>query len=419
MNTMTTNETSHSRLVALVRYLPWLLPLLLIFSRSLADITVLIVGLTYVFRSYKSNDWGWTKHVWFKLNVLFWLFLLLINTPLSINPSESLLYAIFYIRWPLFAAALAYWLLNDKVRQQHFLIALVLTSLFVMFDTSLQYVTGHDLFGHTKASPTRLTGPYNRPIPGIMMLRVLFIGLLMAVIMPQLSSAIRRIVFTLTMLGIGMVFIFITGERMALMLFLTGSIVVLIGLSFAQKEHQAKMILGFIALLSVFISIILLNPDTAERSVYSIVNKLTHFVDSDYGHVFRAAIAAWQEYPLLGSGYHTYKTICNEMGLLAQWGIQCSHPHNLYLQIAAETGFVGLVLFGIMVTSIYFTALYRHIQNKDWFTFSISFVVLSVCFWPLIGGISILNNSVAALVWLGVGWVLSIAKSPTNAISHN
>ena len=401
----------HAKSVAFARYLPWLLPLLLIFSRALADITVLSVGLVFLLRSAQLSDWAWVKHTWFKLNLLFFLYLLLINTPLSINPIDSLQHAIFYLRWPLFAAALAYWIFDDPARQRHLLIALVLVSLFVIIDTGIQYLTGQDLFGHHKASPTRLTGPYSRPIPGIMMLRVLFISLFMSILIPALSTGKRRIVFTLTLLSIGMLFIFITGERMALILFLTGSLVVLAGLAMAQKSHRANILLGLTLVLGLFVTALLLNPEMAERSVYSIVNKLTHFVDSDYGLVFRAAIAAWQEYPLFGSGFHTYKTVCVEMGLLTQAGIACSHPHNLYLQVAAETGLVGLLLFSIMLASIYETALYQPIRRQDWFTVSLSVVVLSVCFWPLIGGISILNNGVAALVWLGVGWVLSVVNA--------
>jgi O-antigen ligase len=393
------------------RYLPWLLPLLLLFSRALADITVLSVGLAFLLNSYQQNDWAWTKQTWFKLNLVFWLYLLCINAPLSIASADSFMHAIFYLRWPLFAAALAYWLLNNQKFQQHFVIALMVVCVFVLLDTSLQYATGADLFGHTKPSPTRLTGPYSRPIPGIMMLRVLFIVLSITVMIPSFATATRRIALTLSLLCIGLLFMFITGERMALILYFAGSVVVLVGLVLDQKMHKAKVLLGFTFILGLFALAISLNPEMAERSVYSIVSKLTQLMDSDYGLVFRAAIAAWQENPMFGSGFHTYQLACEQLGLLPQWGIPCSHPHNLYLEIGAETGIAGLLLFTMMVIKLYFTALSSLIKTKQWFICSLSFTILSVCFWPFIGGISILNNGVAALVWLGVGWVLSISSS--------
>ncbi len=394
-----------------IRYLPWILPLLLLFSRAIADITVLSIGVAFLFKSYQSKDWAWTKQTWFRLNIVFWLYLLCVNAPLSIDSADSFMHAIFYLRWPLFAAALAYWLLQDTKFQQHFLIALILVCVFVLLDTSLQYVTGADLLGHTKPSSTRLTGPYSRPIPGIMMLRVLFIVLLITVIIPSFATATRRIFITLSLLCIGLLFMFITGERMALILFFAGSVVVLIGLVLDQKMYKAKVLLGFAFIMGLCALAISLNPVMAERSVYSIVSKLMQFMDSDYGLVFRAAIAAWQENPIIGSGFHTYQLACEQLGLLPQWGIPCSHPHNLYLQIGAETGVIGLVLFFSMVVSIYFTALSQLIKTRQRFIACLSFTILSVSFWPLIGGISILNNGVAALVWLGVGWALSTSTT--------
>lgn len=401
-------------LLGLERFLPSLLPFLLIFSRSIADLTVLITGIIFLIISFQRKDWAWTKNTWFRLNILFWLYLLLINTPISIHPTESLAHAFFYLRWPLFAAALAYWLFIDEIRQRYFLITLAVVCVFVFLDTSLQYVTGQDLFGYTKASQTRLTGPFTRPIPGIMMLRVLFLLLFLSIISHQLFTPIKRIFFTLAILCPGLLFMFITGERMALLLFFAGSILVLVGLLMEQKVYRVKILVGLLLITGFCIFFILLNPETAQRSIYSIYDKLLHFADSDYGMVFRAAIISWEQAPVLGHGFHTYKVVCEEMGILAQWGMQCSHPHNLYLQIAAECGFIGLVLFICMVVSLYFKAVYPLILSKQWFALSLCFVALSVSFSPFIGGISILNNGVAALVWLGVGWIISMSAT-TNA----
>lgn len=388
---------------------PWLLPILLIFSRALADITVLSLGLIFLFKCHQEQDWFWLKNTWFKLNIVFWAYLLFVNTPLSINVTDSLLHAFFYLRWPLFSAALAYWIFNDEIRQKKFLIALSVVSTFVVFDTALQYINGVDIFGIPKFSAVRLTGPFSAPVPGIMMLRVLFITLFLTILFDHLKKPINRILLILTILIVSIIFMLITGERMAFILFLTGSIVVLIGLGLEQKAHQSKLMAGFAIMITLVASLLLLAPDTAERSVYSIYTKLIHFADSDYGLVFRAAFEAWKHAPIFGSGIHSYRETCEQIGLLPQWGIACSHPHNLYLQIAAETGLVGLVLFVTMVGGIFYTTLFKLIRSKQWLMAGLCFTVLYVSFWPLIGGISILNNGVAALVWLGVGWVLSMA----------
>jgi len=89
----------------------------------------------------------------------------------------------------------------------------------------------------------------------------------------------------------------------------------------------------------------------------------------------------------------------------------CTHAHNLYLQLAAETGVTGVLLFTCMLGAIYWAALAPLMRDKRWLLAALSFSVLSVCFWPLIGGISLLNNWVAALAWLGVGWVLAMRNT--------
>lgn len=291
----------------LEQYLPLLLPFLLMFSRALADITVLLVGLAFLMKSYRFNDWQWVKHTWVKLSLLFWAYLLCINVPLSIDSQDSLIYAITYMRWPLFASALAYWILANKTSQRQLLISLLIVSTFVMLDTSLQYFIGHDILGHTKASPTRLTGPYTRPIPGIMLLRIWFISMFASLMLPQLKQMKHRLYLLLSMLFIGLVFMFITGERMALILSFAGSITVVTGLLFSFKHQKIKIIGGLLLVIGLLTSLVIIAPDTAERSVYSISIKLAHFSSSDYGVVFRAAIAAWREHFLLGSGLHTYK----------------------------------------------------------------------------------------------------------------
>lgn len=393
----------------------WLLPVLLIFSRAVADITVLLVGLIFLLRCYQIKDWFWTKTIWFRLNLAFWFYLLIINVPLSINVADSLLYAITYMRWPLFAAGLAYWIFANQVRQRDFLIALLVVSIFVIFDTGLQFVSGEDIFGISKYSDDRLTGPFRGPVPGIMMLRVFFIILFLTAFIPQLKASLSKISFVMILLVTGTLFMLITGERMALILFFCCSILVLLGLALEQRANQLIILLGLFIMLGLTLMLIILEPSIAERSLYSAYAKLKDFVNSDYGKVFSAAIESWKEYPFFGSGIHTYKQSCEQIGFLNQQGMSCTHPHNLYLHIGAETGWVGLILFSLAIAAIFRAALHTLVQSKKWFLMTLSLSVLSVSFWPLIGGISILNNGVAALVWLGVGWVLAISRQRESA----
>ena len=127
---MVTSLTSYIR-----NYFPYFLPLLLIFSRSLADITIVLVSIFFLYYSYKSIGWEWIKERWFCFALIFSAYCMTINSVLSINPTESLVYSIFFIRWPIFAMALAFWVLNDIKSLKRFLLSMTIVLVFTIFDT--------------------------------------------------------------------------------------------------------------------------------------------------------------------------------------------------------------------------------------------------------------------------------------------
>lgn len=386
--------------------LPWLLPALLLFSRLIADFTVLLSGILFLMWSFQQQNWQWAKQLWFRCSLIFWAYLLLINVPFSVDPFDSLLYAVTFIRWPLFAATLSCWLLLSSDRQRHFLLALLATTLFIGLDTGWQYITGVDWFGIPATPENRLTGPFRNPVPGIMMVRVEFILLFAVVLFASLQSATRQTLYIASILLAFLLLIFITGERMAFILCLAASLLVMLGLALQYPFKRKLIMLGGLMLAMVIIALSFWLPETAQRMIISTLDKLQNFRDSDYGQVFRGAIEVWKQSPWVGNGLHSYQMVCRELGTLSN----CSHPHNLYLQIGAETGLIGLGLFSLLVLSIFYQALAPLWKQKSWLLMSISAAILLISFWPLIGGISILNNWVAALVWLGVGGTLLMAN---------
>ena len=401
----------------------YLLPALLLFSRAIADITVVLVAFTFLFISYKNQSWPWLKQSWFVAFLVFNAYLILLNLPQSSEPSESLKYVLTFIRWPLFAMALAYWIFDNSDIRRHFIISLSLIIAFVVADTLWQYLFGVDWFGIERFTETRLTGPFRSPIPGTMLLRLWFIVLFIACLVPWFKyTTVRQITSLMTIMSVGFVFTYLTGERMALILYCAGAAVVFITMLFIYRDYQRRLLSMVVIFVLSLGMIILISPDMLERSIMSISTKLSSFAESDYGLVFKAAWQVWQDNWWFGSGLHTYQSVCEQQQLLASTGMVCSHPHNLYLQLGAETGVVGLVLFLIMLCLLYKQVLLPCIKAKNGLQTALCFALLTVSFWPLSGGISVLSNWVAALVWLGVGWALAISRAsavtPHEHLSH-
>ena len=159
------------------KYIPFTLPFLLFFFRGLADLTVVVVGLIFLYKSFKEYKWMWAKELWFKYSIIFGIYLATINVYISINPSDTLFYALTFIRWPIFAAALYIWIFNSKTAIKNFLISLGLLLVFIIIDVWIQYLVGKDIFGYPTLG-LRLTGPLrDNPIIGIFITKFIFISL--------------------------------------------------------------------------------------------------------------------------------------------------------------------------------------------------------------------------------------------------
>ena len=397
--------------------LPISLPLLLIFYRGVADFTVLLIGLIFLYRSYKSNNWQWVKQQWFIFSLIFWLYLLLINTPLSIDSSESALYSLAFIRWPLFAMAISMWLLNNNISQKYFLISLAVTLFFITLDVWWQYFFHYDFFGNPKYSfnPERLTGPFrDNPMPGIFLARYLFLILYLGFFLKYLSSPLKNITFIFLILAIGASTIFITGERMAFLIIISGVLIISAGLILHFKNFKKYITLGLVFIIGFITVFSFLFPDTFYRTITSLIYKLQHFSDSDYMLVFNSAYAVWLESPFFGVGIHQYREACIALGFWGTGGGVCFHPHNISLELLSETGITGFILYYSIIISVAFSIVRNFLHQKNWLLLFLSLTLLFVSFFPLIGGMSLFNNWIGAIIWLFVGWTLTVSNKKLN-----
>lgn len=397
--------------------LPISLPLLLIFYRGVADFTVLLIGLIFLYRSYKSNNWQWVKQQWFIFSLIFWLYLLLINTPLSINSSESALYSLAFIRWPLFAMAISMWLLNNNISQKYFLISLAVTLFFITLDVWWQYFFHYDFFGNPKYSfnPERLTGPFrDNPMPGIFLARYLFLILYLGFFLKYLSPPLKNITFIFLILAIGASTIFITGERMAFLVIISGVLIISAGLILHFKNFKKYITLGLVFIIGFITIFSFLFPDTFYRTITSLIYKLQHFSDSDYMLVFNSAYAVWLESPFFGVGIHQYREACIALGFWGTGGGVCFHPHNISLELLSETGITGFILYYSIIISVAFSIVRNFLHQKNWLLLFLSLTLLFVSFFPLIGGMSLFNNWIGAIIWLFVGWTLAVSNKKLN-----
>jgi len=332
---------------------------------------------------------------------------------MSINTKGSLFYSLAFIRWPLFAMALSYWLLKSQINQKKLLWVMAVTLAFIAFDTWWQYFFRVDIFGYLPLQGDRLTGPFrtNNSVPGIFLGRLVFILLYIGILFTPFNNPKKKILLILLIISVMLLTVFITGERMALILALSGSILSLLALYLEYPNYRRIIslscfsLIGIVAVLAFNFTIIF------ERQVIGIVDKLSNFYSSDYGIVFQSAYKVWMQSPIFGVGIHQYRLECLALDLKNTSSGVCTHPHNISFELLSETGIIGFLLYYLMIVSIGITALKNHFIQRKWLYFFFGFTLLFVSFFPLIGGMSLFNNWIASTIWFFAGWVLALKNS--------
>ncbi len=404
--------------INLKNVIPFLLPFAIPFSRSIADITIILIALAFLCKSYFENDWRWAGETWFKMACVFVVYCVFINSSLSINPTESLKYSIYFLRWPLFALALTYWLFTDLQSLKKFLYALSFVTLFLILDTWYQYLMGHDIFGIEKFNDIRLTGPLGDPHIGMWLTKLIILPLFCFAIMKKYEDLLRQKYFFLTLfifLGVYFLTIFITGERMALLMALLSISIILLGLLANKNISILKILFLFLLLSLATYFFAIANPEQSQRAIFSSIDKIINWKTSDYGLVWKSAYDVWQEAPLFGAGLHKYREACELLGTYGTTnnpigpGV-CFHPHNITMQLLSETGVVGFVLFFSMVITLSIGMLKEYFLNKNWLILFLSLNVLLACFLPIQSNTDFFSNKYSSLVWLLVGISLAISK---------
>ncbi|PIE66215.1 MAG: hypothetical protein CSA26_01360 [Desulfobacterales bacterium] len=204
-------------------------------------------------------------------------------------------------------------------------------------DGIYQYATGYDLLRGTALFYERLTGSFSTPR----------VGDLMAVTLPVVTGSFflwmparkkqTRSLFTLLILFPALFLLVGAQSRSAYIGFSCASISMLWFFRGLTWKHIGIIILLLLGVLF----------GGLER--VSMDNALT---DSRLLHLWPAAISVFKEMPLLGIGVGGFHEGVQSLGisLPPPWD-SIVHPHNIYLQLACETGIVGLGLFGVWIGS--------------------------------------------------------------------
>ena len=379
----------------------WLLgPFIYLIERDPADLWLSSIGLIFLGRCIYKNDWSWLHQLWFRLALCLWLFSLL-SALLSPDPIFSIKQGIVWIRFPLYAAAAQVWLAKDKdiriIMLLSMLIGMLIMCLILIAETLIE-------------PKARLSWPYGDLVPGGYLAKVslpLFC-ILMAIAVGKKS--ILALYFGLIgFLSIGVTFL--TGERVNFLIRACSGIIS--GLFWKPKIliYSLFIIIQILAILILFVA----RPDLQQRFTSRMIEHIPAFNTSDnnnYWGAWRGGIQQAVEKPLIGIGPSGTRKTCQFLepktpSWLPGKNYCGNHPHNFYIQLFAETGFIGFLFGSAMFISIIFTCYRAKKIDPNCPMTCTSFIVPLALFFPLQQFGSFFGQWGNLFIWFAVGFSLS------------
>jgi O-antigen ligase len=382
-----------------------------------ADLICSVLSLFFLFYLIKKSSIFFYKNVFFILVLCFYI-LCLISSSLSGEIFFSLKSSLPLIRIIILIFLISYLINNNKYFLNIFYNFLKYTFLILIFYGLAQYAYKYYLLssvGSLDTAHVRLTLPFSDEGKlGSFLVRLY--GLLIAsYILVKNHKKSENIILILLSLLMSAV-ILLSGERSSLFfLILTFSIYFLcLNFSFKLKVY---FLLSFFIVLLLFLS---QNSNLSKRVLFDPNNKISLkteqgdliiFTNQHTAH-YLSGLKMFQDKPIIGQGPRMFRLLCNtgDFRVRVKDKKSCSsHPHNTYIQLLAETGFIGALLFSLGFFHIIFNLL-KHLIKKFFFRknkLSNYQIILSVSallvFWPFSPSGNFFNN-----------WILIIYTFPVS-----
>ncbi len=391
------------------------LPIIIILGSPFINAILTIGSFFFIYISIKYNFWSWTKEVWIRIAIIFWIYLNLIGIN-SLDLFSSFKASIFFFRFILFSLFIGYFAFNFFNYKKIFLIWFYII-LFVCLDIWVQFIFGVDLFGY-EAHAWRYSGLFgNELVAGAFLWKISgpLIGLFIFEIFIKKNFKYNFVTILFLLIPLT---ILITGERTSFIMFIFCIFISLFFFSFLLKKIKLFLISSVI-LASLLFSTINLSSDVKHR--YSeLLSILNNFNQSSYGVLFVSGFEVWKQNKFFGVGLKNFGKICDRDVISTDQIHQtCSnHPHNLYIQILSETGIVGLTIFLSLFLSFFLSILKKinHINKTSikLYIFVSTFCYLIGFLWPIVTSGSFYSSWNGFFYWIVIGILINLTQKKSS-----
>ncbi len=332
-------------------------PTSLFLGNAVIEITICAIGILFLIDNTVTKNFKWLTTDWVKIAFVFWAYICL-RSVWANDPLTSLARGVPFIRYVIFACAISFWLLKDNTK-------LIMYSTFfaiIFFGASAitQYFMGTDFFGNQaidQKSYLRLTTYSGKMYVGIMILMIFF------PVAAYLLSNNKKVAALYLLIASSA--IFLSGERTALLMLILG-----LGISFMIIKKLREQLPYLVIIIGVLITgLFTSNSNVIGRQITSTYYDISTVSSNSYGLIYKSASDLFRANPIFGVGLRHFQTECLSDNYQPSWidpnkphltktYLCTNHPHNIYLELASETGLVGIILF-LMIIGCWFKHAWR------------------------------------------------------------
>ena len=393
------------------------LPISLITGPFLPDLSISVMAIIFLLRCIVYKDYSYFNNYFFKYFLIFYL-VCLFSSLISDFKLISSLKSFLYIRFGLFFLSVWNLISTNKKILKYIFFSLLISFLVLVLDGFFQYIFDKNIIGIEKHS-TRLSGFFgDELILGSYLSRFLpiLIGLYF-LNKYKTKNIYNKLFYLLAILSI--VLIYLTGERAAFLLSIMSIIYLIVMINKFSKNFLNIII---ISLILIFIANIQ-NPNIKQRMVdYTSYQLEIELGKSNGPNIYKGhfliAKDLFKENPILGVGPKNFSMHCNNNIKYQSLPYICTtHPHNIYIQLLAETGIVGtLLIFLLFLILTYYSIkhiFFRIFKKIEIFNFTQICILSSflITLWPFVTTGSFFNNYLNIIFFFPIGIFISIRES--------
>tara|TARA_Y100000591_G_scaffold283095_1_gene263881 strand:- start:1871 stop:3130 length:1260 start_codon:yes stop_codon:yes gene_type:complete len=393
------------------------LPVVLITGPFLPDLFVVIISLYFVIgiKNFKDHNIFLKK---FYLIFIFFYFSICLSSSISDYNTYSLKSSVTYLRFGLFAIG-TYFLISKNEKIILGLAKVFLIVLFVLFiDSIFQFIFGFNLIGLKHDHDYRITSFFGKDeILGSYIAR-LFPFIVSVLIYSEENFDFKLSPFLLISLFLAASLITIlSAERTSFVLLILSMIMMFLT---CNKIRKSILYIFMIVLFSLT-SVILSSERVKNRMFDQTINQLGFTSNSErlvifsktYEGHYMLALKMFKQKPILGYGPKTFRKFCSESENYLNEVACTTHPHNVMMQLLAETGIIGSVIYLSIFCFISFNLLKIAIKSffykdnnmqKDYLTLIYIFYFINL--FPIAPSGNFFNNWLSTIYYFPLGYMI-------------